>query len=757
MNKHLENVLPRINKTSIFSLFLFVVIGFFPLNSTALEINLVFDPDGSGAVDPCDDGLAACGHTEELIQIVGSVADHFESIIQDEHEMTIRFWWLDPALGAPDALIIERDEDGKPIEARIRISANLNYYYDTFPDFDSEFVMRPKLARTVPDFEVAEAFSGVAPEIYEVAYNGKEIDPIGGLDLVTVVSHEMAHALGISADVSTACNEADNPPFYFVDPEFDGSASLGVKAYEFLNEGETDFDCAHLALGGLNMCKPADQQDQSVGELFDDPSTVEGLTVGECASHQALNWFAFYPKSRARPSINGILVMQQGGNWEQINLPRLYSLTGGDWSTASNWLGNEVPNETDEVFIVNQLPLFFVTEIEVTDSRNAKSLYIADENKLTIHGSSELAVAGPVTAAGPNSTTGPLRPIIPPMGGEPPIGTEGPFTTVEVEATGVFNAFDLNIEPEARFLVNTSSETNLGNLESFGLIRGAGVINVFVLENARRITADSGTLVFAIPEGDPDDTVVVGPPRLDLDGPSFVGDADAALSAINGDLIFDGAIADSVQAQITVGAGRFIEFVDGWEQGFSGNGFPKHALILDGGPSGAEVRGETSLGGRVQVNGLGVFTDDATFESLSETDLDIGGLAPGLEHDQLNMQNVQFNGTLNVEFNEGFAPGFQDSFALITYASHLGEFSSIEGIDLDMALEGGLKLFLEYGDTELSLLVGLDGGSPGEPNCSGQSIATQAAIHGGIAAAAAFHGFPSVKAFKDAIKDFCNT
>ncbi|MCK7595823.1 hypothetical protein M0G74_00905 [Microbulbifer sp. CAU 1566] len=755
MNKHLENVTPHIRNTSVIFLFFFIAIALFSPNTKALDINLIFDPNGSGAVDPCDDDLAGCGHTEELTQIMESVADHFESIIQDDHEMTISFWWLDPALGAPDALIIERDEDGKPIEARIRISANLNYYYDTFPDFDSEFVMRPKLARTVPDFEAAEAFSGTAPEIYEVAYNGKEIDPIGGLDLVTVVLHEMAHALGISADVSTACNEADNPPSYFVDPEFDGSASLGVKAYEFVNEGAADFDCAHLALGGLNMCKPEDQQDQSVGELFDEPSTIEGLTVGQCASHQALNWFAFYPKSRARPSINGILVMQQGGNWEQINLPRLYSLTGGDWSNASNWLGNQVPNETDEVFIVNQLPLFFVTEIEVTDSRNAKSLYISDENKLTIQGSSQLAVAGPVTAAGPNSTTGPLRPIIPPMDGEPPIGTEGPFTTVEVEATGVLNAFDLKIEPEARFLVNTSSETNLGNLENFGLIRGAGIINVYVLDSARRISADAGTLVFAIPEGDPDDTVVVGPPRLDLDGPSIVGDADAALSAIDGDLIFDGAIADSVQAAITVGAGHFIDFVEGWDQGFSGNGFPKHALVLDGGPSGAEIRGETTLSGRVEVNGLGSFTDDASFEFLSETDLDIGGLVPGLEHDQLNMQNVQFNGTLNVAFSDGFAPSFQDSFALITYASHLGEFSSIEGIDLDMPLEGGLKLFLEYGNTELTLFVGLDGGTPGAPNCSGQSISTQAGIHGGIAAAAAFHGFDSVKAFKDAIKDFC--
>ena len=127
--------------------------------------------------------------------------------------------------------------------------------------------MRPKLARTVPDSEVIEAFTGSAPEVYEVAYNGKEIDP-QSRDLLTIVLHEMAHALGISSDVSTACDEADNPPFYFVDPDFDDSFALGVKAFEFIDDGMPAFDCAHLALGGINSCKPPEQQDETVGRYI---------------------------------------------------------------------------------------------------------------------------------------------------------------------------------------------------------------------------------------------------------------------------------------------------------------------------------------------------------------------------------------------------------------------------------------------------------------------------------------------------------
>ena len=402
----------------------------------------------------------------------------------------------------------------------------------------------------------------------------------------------------------------------------------------------------------------------------------------------------------------------------------------------SGW-GRKFPNNTDDVYIVNQLPMFFITEVDVTGDQSAKSVYISDENKLTLS-DSELNVMGPVTVAGPNSTTGPLRPIIPPDDGEPPIGVEGPFTTVEVEPSGILSAFDLNIEPDARFLINYTGEANLGNLKNLGLIKGEGIINVFILNNFRRISADGGELMFSIPEGDPDDTIVLGPPELDLDGPSFVGDPEAALNAVDGDLVFDGTIADSVQAGISVGEGHFIDFVDGWIQGFSGNGFPKHVLKLNGGLIGATIHGQTELGGKLEVNGFGEFTSPVVFQSLSETDLDIGGVVPGSEHDQLNMQNVEFNGKLKLEFVDGFTPSFQDNYVLVTYVSHTGEFSSVEGVELNIGLEGGLKLFLQYNEDDLSLFVGLDGGTPGEPNCNGQSTSEQAGIHGGIKAAAEF-------------------
>ena len=47
-------------------------------------------------------------------------------------------------------------------------------------------------------------------------------------------------------------------------------------------------------------------------------------------------------------------------------------------------------------------------------------------------------------------------------------------------------------------------------------------------------------------------------------------------------------------------------------------------------------------------------------------------------------------------------------------------------------------------------------GTPGFSNCHGQSVAALAQEFGGLKAAAAALGFPSVQALQDAIKAFCH-
>ena len=752
----------------------------------AITINLIYDPEGEDAVDPCavkfiiEDGVlkavpqyAACqgpdntfdNHTPELTQIIEAAAAHWEDIIEDDHAVEIRYWWLSPEKGAPDANVLERDGDGRPTKSRMRISVDLNYFYDSTPEMDEEFDMRPKLFRTTKPVEQTEAFfCDTPPEVLEVGFNGREPQDTDTFDLLTVTLHEMAHALGLAGVDAGICDEdldlttenesaiceQDDGPFYHIDPGLVGGSAFSIRA----GLRTSGFDCPHLDMGGIVACKPAGEEDTPIENIYDLDSTINGFKVDECGSHQALMWFGPLNQFRARPTATDILALQLAGNWQDIDLPRKYSLASGSWTDPVMWLGNRVPDGGDDVYIVNQLPLFEVTEISVLANGVASNVYVSDENLLQIVGA-RLDVAELVTVAGPNTMTGPLRPALGPSGGDPPIGTEGPFTTLLVGTNGLLKAIDVTVEDGARFEIITNGFAEIATLKNDGVISGYGTIKIAsTLENTRIISADGGTLTIFTPDLD----LTTEIPILDLDGPSFCGDPLASIMAIDGDLVFDGIVADPVSAAVTVGDGRSMTFVDGWRQAEKAC-FPviaQHRLRLNGGSTEAVIHGFSTLGWKIEVNGIGRFTSPVVFESTALLEIGIGGLEPGLEHDQLRVnQNAQLSGGLALSFTNGFKPGFTDSFVIMTYASRVGEFGTFTISNLEGVSEGGLTLMLVYEATELRLDVGLAGGTPGDANCNGQVISDQANIHGGIEEAAEFHGFNSVKEFKKAIKKFC--
>ncbi len=743
----------------------------------ALEINLSYDETIPGAVDPCEpelvDGVevprfSACrgpgntflDRTPELTAIMEAVAEHWEGIIRDDHSVEIAYAWLAPELGAPDALVLQRDADGRPTAARIRISVNIGLYYDPEPHNDDQFDMRPRLYRTTHPAEQMEAFSSFpldeTLEILETGFHG--FGP--GNDLWSIGAHEMGHALGMSGvDADTGTCDPVNDPYFHVDPALVGGFGLGIKGYEFNVTDDdgviigTQVDCNHLALGGINECKPPDQVDTPITQIFDEPSTMEGFTVGECASHQALLWQGQFPLARSKPSVTDILAVGLSGSWQQIHLPRKYTMGSGNWHTASNWLGNRIPDADTDAYIVNRLPMFTVTEIDVTADAVSGSVFVSDENLLRVSNAT-LQVWDTITAAGPATTAGPLRPPPPPPPEDPTEILPGPFTTVRIAAGGVLNAFDMVVESDARLELGAASvQASIGTLHNAGTIAGFGTVQVgWRLQNTRLINANGGTLTFVTPPADE----VIEVPVLDLDGPGFVGSSLAAIRAIDGDLVFDGIIANPVQAGVTVGSGRSIAFPKGWTQGSSG--IAAHRLLLDGSAGEATIHGPSTLGGRTLVNGLGRFTGNVALEPSAAVHLDIAGLVPGPGHDQINVgQHAQLAGSLMLGFAGGFQPSFTDTFTLMTFAGRAGEFDLVEIADIESLSEGGLAFSVHYGATDVVLSVGLQGGTPGAPNCTGMTASEQAAIHGDIENAAAYHGFPSVKAFMDALGTFCKS
>ncbi len=679
-------------------------------NARALDIELQYDAAGDGAIDPCSElvleeegGLRyyhACplgvDRTTDLTKIFESAAASWEAIIEDDHEILIRYWWLDPAEGLPHAKIIEKDASAKPTEVEIAISADKGgpYFFDKSPGTDEEFLMQPRLYRTTHPEEKVEAFYGSVPEVFEVSFNGRKL--VGGNDLLTIILHEMGHGLGVANTVSSktgACtsqfeNEliSLNDVYYEPNPDWLNGNNIALKSYHEFKSEEQDFkyDCSHLAQGGIDACKLPQDMDKTVAKLFVDPDSMVGLTVGECASHQALLYPGQFPFSRMRPGATDIFAVADAAGWQDFNLPRKYSLGSGDWSAGNIWLGGREPGKNDDVYIVNQLPLFETTKIDVNAVSRSRNVYLSDKNELRVF-NGDLNVFDTLTVAGPATETGPLRPELESdePGGNPEEGIAETETRLQVDNGGVVKAANIVVESNAR-------------------IEGSGQIVTYNLSNSGTIKASSGMLAISIPSIDPG-TISTGPILLDLDGENEYELPIPKLLALEGDLLFDGTVEKNLRAAIQVGSNRSITFADGWSQGFTSD--KNRRLILDGSTGEAVIHGPTTLNGWLDVIGSVRFSDSLSLGPGSITEIDIGGASPGSGHDQIKVDSkVTFNGNLQLFLTGGFLPSMGDSYVIVKYSDHTGEYQNIQ----TQSFGSNLGFRPEYDDLELRLVVGCD-------------------------------------------------
>jgi hypothetical protein len=749
-------VMSRTSASAILTAAVFAAGMLWSQPATALTIHVVYDADGPGAVDPCSDEtytndegeahqgpLKACeggvDRTEDLQRIVEAAAEFYAGVFEDAHEVTISFWWLGPFETLPDARVLERDESERPIEARMRFPANINYFYDPTPHLDEEFTMRPRLYRTTHPAEQMGAFDGTPPEILEVSYVGRK-PPGMASDLVTQVLHEMGHALGLSGGPvvgpGPGCHGTDDP-FFRPDPALMGGTPVGIRAFHNDSPGQ---QCVHLELGGIQECKT--NPDHTAGGQPNVESTLPGFTLWECASHQALFWVSEFPLARTRPGTVDLLALSRAGGWQDINLPRKYTIGPGDWAAASTWLGNRAPGATDDVYIVNKIAGSKIWDTPAYGAQ-AASLYISENNTLRVIGS-PLTIDNALRIAGPDSEHGPLR--LPEESG----GTGDDdvaatlLTRVQIGtaggASGTLAARHAAVEPGAVLQLLSDSGAVFATLDNRNVILGNGTIEVLsLLENFGRIRAFGGVLTIATPEP-PEDSLVFIPPTLDLRGHIF---------AVDGDVIIDGIIGPTVKSNITVGGGRLLHFTNGWEQAPF---LLASQLLFDGETEEARVSGVSLLNNLVRVTGLGRFTHNTTFSPTSRLEMTIGGPEPGTGHSMLTVsQAAQLGGQLQVVLTDGFTPTPAESFIMLSYQSRTGEFDQV----LLPALAGGLEFLVIYEDNQLRLLVAFEGVDPGAPNCQGAAVSSQSQLHGGLNNAASFHGFASVQEFQQAIQQFC--
>ena len=135
---------------------------------------------------------------------------------------------------------------------------------------------------------------------------------------------------------------------------------------------------------------------------------------------------------------------------------------------------------------------------------------------------------------------------------------------------------------------------------------------------------------------------------------------------------------------------------------------PGETLILDTGDS---LIGSGTLDSNLLNAGTvspgsspGIITVDGDYtqESLGSLAIELGGTTAGTDYDQLAVTGaVTFGGTLDVSLIPDFTPTADQSFMIMTYASHTGEFDSLNL----PSLSGDLEWKLEYGSTALQLSI----------------------------------------------------
>ena len=175
---------------------------------------------------------------------------------------------------------------------------------------------------------------------------------------------------------------------------------------------------------------------------------------------------------------------------------------------------------------------------------------------------------------------------------------------------------------------------------------------------------------------------------------SWVFNNAGTVEALSGTLAFSGGLTQ------TAGVTR----LNGGNLALSSS-----ALALQGGTltgAGTTTGSANNSGGTVSPgnNGPGTLTLTGTYTQGAggTLNIELGGLTPGTQYDRLAVSGAAtLNGTLNVSLISHFFPDLGNTFQVLTYASHTGDFTTKNGLAIGM----GRQLDTTAGATDYVLVT----------------------------------------------------
>jgi autotransporter-associated beta strand protein/T5SS/PEP-CTERM-associated repeat protein len=540
-------------------------------NARAITINLTYfnegDPvphDENPAWDP--DGTYLKAHFQAAKAI-------WEYLLPGGGEYDLEFEW-------------DNDIDGlglfTPVANFIEISPDANWFVDTTPGTNEEFSITStsqKFYNQLSPSDQSTYFPATAPPgVLETRYalNGNiglsgpgGYNAQDGFDLLTVILHELGHALGVTDLVGE---------YDMLSQHVGGGGDVEVRG--IVNEGGSHL-AGNATTPGFLMCNACE---------------MIGL--------------------RRLPSATDVLVIAEDQSITDVRLARVGRISSGIWSDANAWIGGAVPSYQD--VYISHGGTVTLDEYAVVRSLNifsgANSLQ-AQNNFLNVDG--PLTFTGATVSVGSGGTIMAASIVGDPSALTTTAGSlvlfnqlTAPPSTTSVTFNG---SIGIGIDPGFQDAIRPSITFDRGSISTWNIAEGLSIGNAFAIatvtfNNGAHVTSSSGAI----------GSDSAGEGHVIIDGLGSLWTTSGVLEARNGSLELRNAAAlttgaatlGSVLGQMQVTVNYAV-----WE--VNGNLDIGPATYFDAGRGTLAVQdaAQVHVDGNVTIRGTQSLTSEAVVES----------------------------------------------------------------------------------------------------------------------------------------------